>query len=112
MSDFLTEVQRDCQEAERDLGSATMLWSGNSYPVAASLIRRGAMLVIGGKEVEIKLTLRVRYSGITSAGRAWEFTTLPKQGERVTHKDTIYRIAQVNNAHETFIEIDLMDVNR
>lgn len=111
---FLSEVQRDCLEAERDLGGATMRWNEASYPTAQSTVRRGATLVIGGKEVEIKLTLRVRYSGITAGGRTWEFEpdTMPRQGERVHYKNKDYRIAQVNNAHETFLEIDLIDVNR
>jgi len=109
MSDFLDEVRADCEEAETDLGGKTMTWSGGSYPVAPSLIRRGAVLVVGGKEVEIKLTLRVRF-----AGTGWEFTgeTLPKQGQLVTYGARSYRIAQVNNAHEAFMEIDLMDNNR
>jgi hypothetical protein len=113
---FLSEVQADCLEAERDLGLAYMIWRGNSYPVAQSTVRRGATLIIGGKEEEIKLTLRVRYSGTTSGGRVWEFTTdeggKPKQGELVIYKDITYRIAQVNNAHEAFLEIDLMSRNR
>lgn len=109
---FLDEVRQDCLEAESDLGSATMNWSGTSYPVAATLTRRGAILVIGGKEVEIRLTLRVRMSGNRSGGGSWEFTDLPKQGELVIYKDTTYRIAQVNRAHTSFLEIDLMDRNR
>lgn len=111
---FLSEVQRDCIEAERDLGGASMRWDGALYPVAQSTVRRGATLVIGGKEVEIKLTLRVRYSGMTTDGRSWEFTadTMPKQGQQVEYKAKNYRIAQVNNAHETFLEIDVIDVNR
>ena len=112
MSDFLDEVAADCLEAETDLGGFTATWNGSSYPCASSLVRRGAVLIIGGKEVEIKLTLRIRYEGTRANGLAWEFTTLPKQGERVVFKSINYRIAQVSNAHESFIELDLMDVNR
>ncbi len=116
MSEFLDEVANDCQEAETDLGGRSMAWNGATYPVAGTLVRRGAVLVIGGKEVEIKLTLRVRYAGTRAGGQTWTFDTLPKQGERVSYPTsgtTIeYRIAQVNNAHDTFLEIDLMDINR
>lgn len=124
MSEFLDQVQADCLEAETDLGSRLMVWtsqtpgttgSGLTYPVAPTLIRRGAVLVVGGKEVEIKLTLRVRFAGTRASGQAWEFDTLPKQGDRVTYPSTSgtdYRIAQVNNAHGAFLEIDLTDVNR
>ena len=111
MSDFLDEIAADCVEAETDLGAQTMTWNGLIFPCASTLVRRGAVLVIGGKEVEIKLTLRVRYTG-TRAGVTWELETLPKQGERVVFKSVSYRIAQVSSAHEAFIEIDLMDVNR
>jgi len=109
---FLDDVKADCTEAETDLGSRVMTWNSFDYPAAASTIRRGAVLVIGGKEVEIKLTLRVRYDGTKSNGQTWEFTTLPKQGELVTYESIAYRIAMVNNAHSTFLEIDLADRNR
>lgn len=112
MSSFLDEVASDLSEAETDLGGEMMTWNAQRYPVAASLVRRGAVLVVGGKEIEIKLTLRVAYEGRTTAGRDWEFSTLPKHGERVTFNDINYRIAQVNNAHSAFLEIDLMDANR
>lgn len=111
MSDFLDEIAADCLEAETDLGAKTMVWSGSTYPCASTLVRRGAVLVIGGKEVEITLTLRVRYTGIRN-GATWELTTLPKQGERVVFNSITYRIAQVNNAHSAFLELDLMDNNR
>ena len=114
MSDFLDEVAADCQEAETDLGSKTMVWFEKTYTVAPSLIRRGSVLVIGGKEVEIKLTLRVRWAGVSSSGRVWEFTSdeMPKAGEKVYFAPKYYRIAQVNDAHGAFLEIDLMDANR
>lgn len=114
MSDFLDEVTEDCREAETDLGGKTMTWSGGNYPVAPSLVRRGAVLVVGGKEVEIKLTLRVRWSGTKTSGQPWEFSTdaMPKQGQLVGYGSQNYRIVQVNNAHEAFLEIDLMDANR
>ncbi len=112
MSDFLDEIAADCIEAETDLGAKTMVWSDVSYPVASTLVRRGAVLVIGGKEVEIKLTLRVRYEGTRSNGLTWEIATLPKQGEKVVFNSITYRIAQVNNAHNAFLELDLMDNNR
>lgn len=114
MSDFLDEVMADCEEAETDLGGKTMTWREGVYPVAPSLIRRGAMLVVGGKEVEIKLTLRVRWSGTSTDGGTWSLDAdaLPKQGQTLVYGGKTYRIAQVNNAHEAFIEIDLMDNNR
>jgi len=111
MSDFLDEVASDCVEAETDLGAQTVTWNGAIYPVASTLVRRGAVLVIGGKEVEIKLSLRVRYTG-TRAGITWELTTLPKQGERVIYKSITYRIAQVIDAHGAFVELDLAEINR
>jgi hypothetical protein len=120
MSDFLDEVQTDCLEAETDLGGKTLAWAARgesplTYPGASTTLKRGATLVIGGKEVEITLTVRVRWSGTTATGRAWSFgemTDLPKQGDRITWGGKPYRIAQVTNAHDTFLEIDLMDVNR
>ena len=111
MSEFLDEVAADCVEAETDLGAQTVTWNGAIYPCASTLVRRGAVLVIGGKEVEIKLSLRVRYTG-TRAGVTWELTTLPKQGERVIYKSITYRIAQVSDAHGAFVELDLAEVNR
>ncbi len=114
MSDFLDEVAEDCKEAETDLGGRTMVWAEKTYTVAPSLIRRGAVLVIGGKEVEIKLTLRVRWSGTNADGVAWAFTAddMPKAGEKVYYAPRNYRIAQVNDAHGAFLELDLMDANR
>lgn len=116
MSDFLDEVAADCAEAENDLGLPVMVWNSQSITCAATLTKRGAVLVIGGKEVEIALTLRVRWSGTNAAGREWEFTTaengMPKAGERVNYKGKNYRIAAVNDAHGAFLEIDLIDVNR
>lgn len=111
---FLDDVKADCLEAESDLGNRVMTWNGFNYPAAPSTVRRGAILVIGGKEVEIKLTLRVRYDGTKSNGQTWDFgaADLPKHGELVTFNSIVYRIAQVNNAHSTFLEIDLMDRNR
>jgi len=55
---------------------------------------------------------KVDLDGTKSNGQTWEFTTLPRQGETVTFSSIVYRIAQVNNAHSTFLEIDLMDRNR
>lgn len=114
MSDFLDEVAGDCTEAENDLGLPVLVWNGQSITCAATLTKRGAILVIGGKEVEISLTLRVRWSGTNAAGRPWELTadTLPKSGDRVTYKGKPYRIAQVSDAHGAFVEIDLIDTNR
>lgn len=111
---FLDDVKADCLEAEADLGNRTMLWSGFSYPVAQSTIRKGAVLLVGGREVEIKLTLRVRYDGTKPSGQTWDFSLadLPKHGDIVHYLGTDYRIAQVNNAHSTFLEIDLADRNR
>lgn len=114
MSDFLDEVAADCVEAEADLGGYSMNWSGVAYPAAATTLKRGAVLVIGGKEVEITITLRVRWTGTNAAGVQWEWTadTMPKTGDKVTWKGKTYRIAAVNNAHETFVEFDLIDANR
>lgn len=114
MSEFLDEVAEDCKDSESDLGSRKMVWKEVTCIVAPSLIRRGSMLVIGGKEVEIKLTLRVRWSGTNDAGVVWEFTTsaMPKAGEKVYYLTKSYRIAQVNDAHGVFMEIDLIDDNR
>ena len=111
MSDFLKEVAADCVEAESDLGEKTMVWMQLHYPVASTLLRRGSVLVVGGREVTITMTLRVRYAGIRN-GATWEFVVLPKSGERVNYGGKDYRIAQVNNAHSAFLELDLMDVHR
>ena len=118
MTDFLNEVAADCAEAEADLGLPVMVWNNGtrnvSATVAATLTKRGAVLVIGGKEVEITLTLRVRWTGTNAAGVAWEFTEAvkPKAGERLTYKGKPYRIAQVSDAHGAFLEIDVIDVNK
>lgn len=118
MTDFLNEVAEDCRAAEEDLGQPTMVWHDGTRnvtaTVAGTLTKRGAILVIGGKEVEITLTIRVRWSGTNAAGVAWLFTEAvkPKSGDRITHKGKPYRIAQVGDAHGAFLEIDLIDVNR
>ncbi len=118
MSDFLDEVAADCAEAENDLGLPVMVWNDGeknvTATVAATLTKRGAVLVIGGKEVEIALTLRVRWSGTNAAGTEWEFTAelMPKAGQRVTYKGKPYRIAQVSDAHGAFMEIDVIDPNK
>jgi hypothetical protein len=111
MSDFLDEVAADCSEAENDLGAKLMTWGDNDYPVAASLVARDSSLIIGGREVSIRLVLRVRISG-SQDGMTWKFNTLPVHGQRVTYGGIDYRIAAVDNAHETFLQIHLMDVNR
>lgn len=111
MSDFLDEVSADCLEAETDLGGKLMTWNGDDYPCAASLVMRGSSLIVGGREVELRITLRVRRSG-SFDGRTWTFTSFPKHGDRVTYGGTDYRIALVDNAHEAFLQIHLMDVNR
>jgi hypothetical protein len=45
---------------------------------------------------------------------AWEFTAdaMPKEGQDVTYGGKTYRIAQVNDGHQSFLEILLMDANR
>lgn len=100
---FLSEVKADCLEAETDLGAKTAIVNGITYSVAATLTRRDTILVIGGQEVEIKLTLRIRWT---------EGDTLPAAGQRVTFNSVIYRIAQVSNAHFAFLEIACTEVNR
>lgn len=112
MSDFLDGVAEDCKEAERDLGTAlgprTVTWDGADYDCAPSLIRRGTFVVIGGREEEIKLTLRVRNKGVD-----WDFRdAIPKSGQRVVYGLVPYRILQVNQAHGAFMEWDLGSINR
>jgi len=113
MSEFLDEVSDDCLEAETDLGEKTMVWNGDEYPVAPSLVARNTTLVVGGREVEIRITLRVRVSGKWDGG-TWAFQpqSMPKHGQRVTYGGIDYRIAAVDNGHETILQIHLMDVNR
>lgn len=120
MSDFLDQVRADCAEAETDLGGQTFSWAPagetvKAYPCAPTTQRRGAMLVIGGQEIDISLTLRVRYSGRTAAGRTWDFgdlTAIPKKGDRLIFGGKNYRIVDVVNAHGAFLEINCQDANR
>lgn len=100
--------------AETDLGGKTMVWLGGTYPVAPTVVRRGRTLIVGGFEVDITATLRVRWEGTNGSGVAWEFTAdaMPKAGQDVTYGGKTYRIAQVNDGHQSFIEILLMDANR
>lgn len=114
MSDFLNEVRQDCTEAETDLGGRTMVWLGKTYPVAPTVVRRGRTLIVGGHEVDITATLRVRWEGTNSAGTAWEFTAeaMPRSGDLLNYGGKTYRIAQVNDGHQSFLEILLMDTNR
>ena len=109
---FLDEIAEDCKIAETDLGSATVTYNEVEYPAAATLIRRGTTVIIGGREVDIKLTLRVRNKGENEDG-AYNFgQTPPKSGDKVTFQAVTYRIATVNHAHGAFMEWDLIDAAR
>ena len=114
MSNFLDDIAEDCKEAENDLAIGNgdpqfVEWNGGEYDCAPSLIRRGTMIVIGGREVEIKLTLRVRHKG-----DGWDFAmAVPKSGDLVVLNGVEnYRIAQVDRANGAFMQLDLMSPNR
>lgn len=111
-SQFLNEIAEDCKAAEADLGTDTgprvVTYLDVDYECAPSLIRRGTTVVVGGREVEIRLTLRIR-----NKGDDWNFASSPpKSGATVIYQTVTYRIAQVNHAHGAFMEWDLMDANR
>ena len=104
---FLDEIREDCAEAESDLGNQSLTWNGTDYPCAQSTLRRGETLIVGGKDVEIRFTVRVRVRG-----DGWVLNPIPKSGQRATYQSKEYRIGNVNDAHRAFVEIDLIDPNR
>ena len=107
MSDFTDCIADGNAEAEFDLDSPVFMWNGEEYGCAPSTTRRGNTLVIGGSEVDIKLTLDVRLKTDD-----WTISTLPKSGERVKFSGVEYRILDVVSKHGATMELVLGDVNR
>ena len=109
------------------LQSQTFTWQGASYACLASSLKRGTVIVVGGKEVEISLTLFVRKEVLptqvtvdslvitadSTAYKADNMSAPPRSGNKLTHRNITYRVAAVAEvAGGSHWEIDLMDVNR
>ena len=68
----------------------TCSWNTQTLPVVASQLQRGAIIVIGGAEVSIGLTLYIDQSKITSG--------TPASGQVLTFKSVQYRIARATRS--------------
>jgi len=97
ISDIQGRVQSDHEVA---LGSPTLTIGATSYLCVPSLLRRGNLLVIGGKEATVALTLLVRRDVLA---------TSPALGSKLTHGGVTYRVLHVSTAPGgSHWELDLM----
>lgn len=102
ISDFLnTSMER----LETDLGGLTMTYAGSSYACTPNTLQKGNVLVLGGKEAVVSLSLLVRQSLFGS--------TKPYTGKRVTYAAKTYRIIRVDSdGANTHYTLHLEDVSK
>lgn len=86
------------------MDSPALTWNGDPVACVPSSTRRGTVIIIGGVEAEIRLTLIARVALFTG--------TQPTAGKPVTYGGTVYRIAAVTKTLGGNYELDLMDANR
>lgn len=86
-------------------GSPTFAFGVETIACVVSTLKRGTVLVTGGMEAEVALTLIVRQSDIAG--------TVPTAGKTVVHGGATYRVLAVGKtAGGTSYEFDLGSVNR
>lgn len=86
MSRLSEAITRGNTHHEGAQGSPVFIWLGNTYACSVSTERRGAVVVVGGKEAVIGLTLIVRQSVLSGAA------SLPSEGKIVMHAARTFRV--------------------
>jgi len=101
----------------------SFLWKGATIPCIPSTETRGTMLEIGGKVLEITLTLRVLRKHFITADSTLitmdstlytmdNDTPTPVAGKKLTFRGRTYRIANAGeDAARAFFKLDLVDAN-
>jgi len=86
-------------------GSPTFTFAAATISCVASTLKRGTMVVIGGIEAEVGLTLIVRQADITG--------TVPTANKTLTYDSNSYRVLAVSKtAGGSSYEFDLGNPNR
>lgn len=81
-------------------GSPTFVFIAETIACVTSSLKRGTVIVIGGEEAEIGLTLIVRQSDIVG--------TVPTAGKTITHAGATYKVLNVTKtAGGSSYEFDL-----
>lgn len=98
------EIRDGLSELETELGSEEFTHGGNNYVCSATSLNRGEIVMIGGIDVEIEMTLLVRPAVITGA--------VPAIGDAVTFRSTSYRVGRIKTGPATsHYQFDLIDPN-
>jgi hypothetical protein len=104
MSRLSESLNRAQTELESNLGSPTFTYASTHYLCTPSTLRRGNVLVIGGKEIEVALTLIVRKTLLATA---------PAIGKTLVFDSITYRVVNVlTAAGGSHFEIDLASPHR
>lgn len=130
MSNILKPLTNQAlRTTERFLDTPTIVYMGTSIPCTISTERRGLELQVGGHIQTVQMSLIVRRTAIATAALTMDSTlitmdstiftmdatsTTPefKSRRRLTKGARVYRIASlVEDPTQTFIEVDLVDVN-
>lgn len=88
-------------------GSPVFTWLGTDYDCTASTLRRGTVLIVGGLEAEIALTLSVVISEMEDAA------SQPTAGKTLIYDSVTYRIARVGKiVGSSHYEIELISPHK
>jgi hypothetical protein len=99
------EIAADMLEIHADLDSPTCTYLGTAYDCIPSGNSRGTTLALGGFEVEIEFSLRIRIDDLGDV--------VPVAGKRITYAGTEYKIAAAyRDGSGAFFCLMLQDPNR
>ncbi len=97
------EISEMLEVLEGEMAVASLTYASVTYPCSASTEKRGTVIVVGGEQVEIQMTLFVRRTAMATA---------PRTGRTLTYNALSYRILEVGTPQPgSHWEIDVGDVN-
>ena len=121
ISDFVAD---GLQDLESDLGPETFTWKGVEVPCIPSSLKAGSIVVFGGHELAVTLTLVVRKSNFLTADSSLltvdsDLVTVdqdmphPVAGKTLVFRSKTYRILSAKEpSTRSHYELDLGDPNQ
>ena len=99
-----TDLNRSQKSLERSLGNPSFSWNGTDYPCTTTSATKTKDLTPGGFSPDTDINLFVR---------AELFSSQPQPKDKLTYKDTLYRISEVVTLPgDSVLRIGCMDANR
>lgn len=101
-----TDLNRSQKNLERALGAPSFTLNGTTYPCTTTSATKTKDLTPGGFSPDTDINLFVR-------AELFSADALPQPKDKLTHKDTTYRIAEVVTLPgDSVLRLGCMDANR